>query len=71
METIKTRKIVVLEELAAEYGIRTQEVIQRIHELEAQKRLTGVMDDRGKVRISGVFHQTITSCFVVFVYPHF
>eukprot|EP00210_Caulerpa_lentillifera_P005488 g5248.t1 len=48
VDTIKSRKIVVLEELAAEFEIRTQEVIQRIQELETQKRLTGVMDDRGK-----------------------
>ena len=44
-----SRKIVVLEDTAVEFGIKTQEVIHRIEALEAAGRLTGVMDDRGKV----------------------
>ena len=50
VEYIKDRKTVVLDEVAAEFGLRTQDVINRIQSLEAIGRLTGVMDDRGKVR---------------------
>ena len=38
-----------LDELAAEFGMRTQEAIKRVQALEAEGALTGVMDDRGKV----------------------
>ena len=48
-----SRKIVVLEDMAIEFGMKTQEVIHRIEALEAAGRLTGVMDDRGKVCING------------------
>jgi DDRGK domain len=47
---IKQHKTVALDELAAEFGLRTQDAITRVQELEASGRLTGVMDDRGKVR---------------------
>ena len=50
IEYIKERKMVALDEVAAEFGLRTQDVINRIQGLEALDRLTGVMDDRGKVR---------------------
>jgi len=49
IEHIKARKTVALDELAAEFGMKTQEAIQRLQMLEEQGRLTGVMDDRGKV----------------------
>lgn len=48
VEYIQQRKTVVLEELAAHFGLRTQDVINRIAGLENMGRLTGVMDDRGK-----------------------
>ena len=38
----------VLEELAAEFSLRTAAVLARIHTLEADGRLAGVVDDRGK-----------------------
>lgn len=38
----------MLEELAAEFGLRTQEAIMRVQALESMGRLTGVMDERGK-----------------------
>ncbi|KAK9827671.1 hypothetical protein WJX81_005800 [Elliptochloris bilobata] len=41
-------KTVALEDLAAEFGLRPQEAIERVRALEAEGRLTGVMDDRGK-----------------------
>lgn len=48
IEYIKKQKCVPLEDLAAEFKLRTQDCINRILELENLGRLTGVMDDRGK-----------------------
>lgn len=42
------KKVVVLEELAHEFGLRTQDAIARVEELQASGRLQGVTDDRGK-----------------------
>ncbi|KAK2639541.1 hypothetical protein Ddye_027336 [Dipteronia dyeriana] len=48
VEYIKKHKCVPLEDLAAEFKLRTQECINRISSLESIGRLSGVMDDRGK-----------------------
>lgn len=48
VEYIKKHKCVPLEDLAAEFKLRTQECINRISSLEEMGRLSGVMDDRGK-----------------------
>ncbi|OMO80544.1 hypothetical protein CCACVL1_12887 [Corchorus capsularis] len=48
VEYIKNHKCVPLEDLAAEFKLRTQECINRITSLETMGRLSGVMDDRGK-----------------------
>ncbi|KAL1811491.1 hypothetical protein ACET3Z_021556 [Daucus carota] len=48
VEYIKKHKCVQLEDLAAEFKLRTQECINRITSLEDLGRLSGVMDDRGK-----------------------
>ncbi|KAL4427932.1 hypothetical protein ABPG75_002021 [Micractinium tetrahymenae] len=48
VDYIRSRKTAALEELAAEFGMRTQEVISKVQSLEAEGALTGVMDDRGK-----------------------
>ncbi|KAJ0966114.1 hypothetical protein J5N97_027252 [Dioscorea zingiberensis] len=48
VEYIKKQKCVPLEELAAEFKLRTQDCINRITTLEDIGRLSGVMDDRGK-----------------------
>lgn len=48
VEYIKKHKCVPLEDLAAEFRLRTQECINRIASLESMGRLSGVMDDRGK-----------------------
>uniref|UniRef100_A0A2C9W8Y3 DDRGK domain-containing protein 1 n=1 Tax=Manihot esculenta TaxID=3983 RepID=A0A2C9W8Y3_MANES len=42
------QKCIPLEDLAAEFKLRTQECINRITSLENMGRLSGVMDDRGK-----------------------
>lgn len=49
IDYIKSRKTVPLEQLATEFKLRTTDVIDRINGLEAMGRLTGVMDERGKV----------------------
>eukprot|EP00249_Psilotum_nudum_P008577 c21376_g1_i1 orf=246-1148(-) len=48
VDYIKKHKYVALEDLAAEFRLRTQDVIDRIYSLEQIGRLSGVMDDRGK-----------------------
>lgn len=48
IEYIQMKKVVILEELAKEFKLKTQAVIDRIHELKASGQLTGVIDDRGK-----------------------
>ena len=48
VEHIKARKVVVLEELAAQFGLRASEAVSRVRGLESMGRLTGVLDDRGK-----------------------
>lgn len=48
VDFIKKHKTVALDDLAAQFDMRTQDVITRVAELEADGRLTGVMDDRGK-----------------------
>lgn len=50
VEFIVERKTVSLEDLAAEFGLRVSDAIDRVRSLEAMGRLSGVMDDRGKVR---------------------
>ena len=48
VDYIAEKKVVVLEELAAEFGLRTQDAVSRVQALEQMGRITGVMDDRGK-----------------------
>lgn len=48
IEYIKAQKVVLLEDLAAHFKLKTQAAIDRITELQASGDLTGVIDDRGK-----------------------
>lgn len=48
IDYVKQRKVVVLEDVAGEFGIRSQEVVNRLNALMSMGRLTGVLDDRGK-----------------------
>lgn len=48
VEYLQRRKTAALEEVAAEFGLRTAEVVTKVQALEAEGRITGVMDDRGK-----------------------
>lgn len=48
IDHIKLRKVVALEDLAADFKMRTSVAIDRLKELEHQGRITGIFDDRGK-----------------------
>lgn len=48
IEYIKQNKVLILEDLAAHFGLKTASVVERIQELQANGSLTGVIDDRGK-----------------------
>jgi len=48
VDYIKLRKVVVLDDLAAEFKLNSKDAISRIKSLEASKVLNGVIDDRGK-----------------------
>lgn len=45
---IKDNKVVLLEDLARAFKLKTQAAIDRIQELKSNGTLTGVLDDRGK-----------------------
>ena len=40
--------MVLVEELAAQFALKSKDVVMRLRALESMGRLTGVMDDRGK-----------------------
>uniref|UniRef100_A0A3P9CV24 DDRGK domain-containing protein 1 n=1 Tax=Maylandia zebra TaxID=106582 RepID=A0A3P9CV24_9CICH len=48
IQYIETSKVVLLEDLASHFGMRTQDAISRLQDLLAEGSLTGVIDDRGK-----------------------
>ncbi|XP_041637920.1 DDRGK domain-containing protein 1-like [Cheilinus undulatus] len=48
IQYIENSKVVLLEDLASHFGMRTQDAISRLQELLAEGSLTGVIDDRGK-----------------------
>ncbi|XP_016521534.1 DDRGK domain-containing protein 1 isoform X2 [Poecilia formosa] len=48
IEYIQKSKVVLLEDLASHFGMRTQDAIARLQDLLAEGTLTGVIDDRGK-----------------------
>lgn len=45
---VKNQKVVVIEDLAARFKLKTQSCIDRIKDLQNDDILTGVIDDRGK-----------------------
>lgn len=45
---IKKMKVVQMEDLASEFKLKTQDVIDRINTLMEDGKLTGIIDDRGK-----------------------
>jgi len=48
IDFIVSRKMVLLEELAQQFGVKTKEVLDRLRKLESEGRISGVVDDRGK-----------------------
>ncbi|KAF1371908.1 hypothetical protein PFLUV_G00274330 [Perca fluviatilis] len=48
IQYIESSKVVLLEDLASHFGMRTQDAISRLQDLLAEGSLTGVIDDRGK-----------------------
>merc|ERR1712232_183841 len=48
VDYIKVRKVVLLEDLAADFHMRTSTAIDRLKGLERQGRISGIFDDRGK-----------------------
>lgn len=48
IQYVKNSKVVLLEDLASHFGLRTQDAIARLQDLIADGSLTGVIDDRGK-----------------------
>ncbi|KAK0173148.1 hypothetical protein PV328_006389 [Microctonus aethiopoides] len=45
---IKTNKVVMLNDLVGHFKLKHESVVERIHDLQANGSLTGVIDDRGK-----------------------
>lgn len=48
LDYVKVRKVVNLEDLSAEFRMRTSSAIDRLQQLEKLGRLNGIFDDRGK-----------------------
>ena len=48
IQYIKDTKVVLLEDLAAHFKMKTQDAIDRVTTLVEEEKLTGVIDDRGK-----------------------
>ncbi|KAK3095878.1 hypothetical protein FSP39_020246 [Pinctada imbricata] len=48
IDYIKEMKVIMLEDLAAHFKLKTQDAVDRVKELQEEGKLTGVMDDRGK-----------------------
>ncbi|KAL3864356.1 hypothetical protein ACJMK2_006046 [Sinanodonta woodiana] len=48
IDYIKEMKVVMLEDLAGHFRLKTQEAIERVQDLQKEGRLSGVIDDRGK-----------------------
>lgn len=48
IQYIKDQKVVLLEDLAGHFRMKTQDVINRLQDLLSQEVLIGVIDDRGK-----------------------
>lgn len=48
IDFITIRKVVLFEDLAAEFNLTSKDVIDRIQRLQESGRLSGITDDRGK-----------------------
>jgi hypothetical protein len=48
IDYIQSNKVIILEDLASEFGLTTQDTIDRVNRLQENGRITGIVDDRGK-----------------------
>jgi len=48
IDYLRCKKISALDEVAGEFKLKSQEVVNRVEGLEAMGRITGLLDDRGK-----------------------
>ena len=48
MDYIKQNKVVILEDLAQHFNMKTSTVIERVQQMQVDGILSGVIDDRGK-----------------------
>jgi len=48
IEHIECKKVVAMEDLAAHFDMRPQDVLKRVEDLLMMERISGVIDDRGK-----------------------
>ncbi|XP_078449039.1 LOW QUALITY PROTEIN: DDRGK domain-containing protein 1 [Lampetra planeri] len=48
IDFIKASKVVLMEDLASHFAMRTQDAVSRVQDLMADGNLSGVLDDRGK-----------------------
>jgi hypothetical protein len=48
IDYLMAKKISPLDEVAAEFKLKSQEVVNRVEGLEAMGRISGLLDDRGK-----------------------
>ncbi len=69
IEYITTRKTVGLEELAAEFHMKTAEAIEKVQFLEQSGRVSGVMDDRGKVCAPCTFNPSFCCLHAILASP--
>jgi DNA-binding MarR family transcriptional regulator len=45
---VKKEKVIVLEDMALQFNVRPQDVVDKLSELEKEERITGIIDERGK-----------------------
>lgn len=48
VDYIKRNKVVILEDLAQQFNLKTANVLERVQQMQADGILSGVIDDRGK-----------------------
>lgn len=61
---VRDGRIMVVEDLAAEFGLRTEDAVRRLTELEENGTISGVFDDRGKFIYVGVEEMKAVADFI-------
>lgn len=61
---VRDGRIVVVEDLAAEFGLRTEDAVRRLTELEKNGTISGVFDDRGKFIYVGIEEMKTVADFI-------